>query len=199
MQFLIRTLRRGGALLALLAAFVLVMWAGLPDRAAYTGQYVPEIGYVAPEIGAFAPPFDRQTLTGQRVQLTALRGQPVLLNFWATWCEPCRLEMPLLQTLHEEYPQLRILAINLGEDPVSVAEWVQRLELTFDIVLDPARQLELDYALRGQPSTYVIAPDGRLSAIFYGIAPEPALRAALEANVRQSPTTTPTDGAGDEK
>jgi thiol-disulfide isomerase/thioredoxin len=158
---------------------------------------LPDIGYVAPEVGAFAPPFERYTLAGESIQLALLRGQPVLLNFWATWCEPCRLEMPLLQTLHEEYPQLRILAINLGEDPVTVAQWVQTLELTFDIVLDPTRQLEREYALRGQPSTYVIAPDGRLSAIFYGIAPEPALRSALEPNFRPT-STTPLNGAGDE-
>jgi thiol-disulfide isomerase/thioredoxin len=70
-----------------------VIAGGLPQRATYSGAVLPSGEIAAPEIGAFAPPFRAPTLDGE-ITLEQLRGVPVVLNFWATWCVPCRVEMP---------------------------------------------------------------------------------------------------------
>ncbi|MEO8395104.1 MAG: TlpA disulfide reductase family protein, partial [Chloroflexota bacterium] len=103
-----------GVVASFATAFALLFAAGLPNRAAYTGQILANGQVVAPEIGAFAPPIDAPTLDGT-VDLAQLRGTPVIINFWATWCVPCRVEMPELQAYHQAHPAARVLAVNLGE------------------------------------------------------------------------------------
>ena len=77
-----------------------------------------------------------------------------MINFWATWCVPCRVEMPELQAFHEAHPAVRVLAVNLGESRDLIVDWVTQFGLTFDIVLDTDRSIADLYRLRGQPSTY---------------------------------------------
>jgi peroxiredoxin len=170
------------AAICLIAAAWIVAAAGLPQRAAFTGIIAPDGQIAAPEIGAIAPPFTAQTAQGHTLRLADLRGSPVILNFWATWCEPCRFEMPILQTLYAAYRDrgLRLLAINLGESPEQILRWFQTLGLDFDALLDPDGVLAARYHLRGQPSTIIIAPNGVITHILYG----PADHAALEAAVR---------------
>ncbi|MBI5669053.1 MAG: TlpA family protein disulfide reductase [Chloroflexi bacterium] len=163
------------------AAIVLVASAGLPERAAFTGQIQPNGQVVAPEIGVVAPPFRAATPDGDTLDLLDLRGAPVIINFWATWCEPCRVEMPALQTIYDRYRArgLRLLAVNLGETPAAVRAWADEFGLTFDLLLDPRQQIAAQYALRGQPSTYVLSPTGVITHIFYGPVTEAALEAAV--------------------
>jgi peroxiredoxin len=168
-----------GALLAFGGAVIILLQTGLPERARFVG--VIEAGQViAPEVGALAPSFDLATLPGS-IDPGSLRGSPVILNFWATWCEPCVTEMPYLQTVYDQYRGrgLRLVAVNLGESRAVVESWVQRNGLTFDIALDPEGRTATAYRLRGQPSTFVIAPDGRISAIFYGPVGSGQLEAAI--------------------
>jgi thiol-disulfide isomerase/thioredoxin len=167
-----------GALACFAAALVLLLAAGLPSRAAYSGQISPAGQLVAPEIGAFAPPWRAPTLTST-VDLQALRGAPVVINFWATWCVPCRVEMPELQAFHEAQPAVPIVAVNLGESRELIVDWVSRLGLTFDIALDADGSIASLYRLRGQPSTYVVSPGGVITAIFYGPTTRQSLEAAL--------------------
>jgi thiol-disulfide isomerase/thioredoxin len=176
------------ALLLLVGASALVRTAGLPQRANYTGQTLGQLGRAAPEIGFTAPPFRQPTLSGQPLDLLALRGTPVIINFWATWCGPCRVEMPHLQSLYTRYnasgstdQALHVVGVNLGEDRDTIAAWVETFDLTFDIVLDPARQIEALYQIRGQPSTYVLDADGIITHIFYGPTTEDQLQQALNA------------------
>lgn len=169
---------RIGALVALTAAFLILAAAGLPNRANYTGFVVEGIGRVAPEGGSIAPPFSQSTLAGDTLSLLDLRGEVVVVNFWATWCVPCRVEMPELQTLHEE-TGVHILGINIGESREVAAAWVEALGLTFDILLDPQQRVYRDYRVRGQPSTYVIAPDGIITHIYFGPTTAETLRGAL--------------------
>lgn len=177
-----------GAMLAFALAIALLLAAGLPNRADYTGQVITDLDgnlrVVAPELNALAPPFERTTLTGETIDLLALRGQPVIINFWATWCAPCRAEMPELQALYDAYAGqgLRILAVNMGESAPIASRWVDDMALTFDILLDPQRDLERLYRVRGQPSTYVIGADGHIEAIFYG----PTTAATLERYLTES-------------
>ena len=172
-----------GASASLFAALFVLLTTGLPQRAAFTGQMTAGQLFSAPEINALAPPFALTSLNGEVARLADLRGQQVIVNFWATWCGPCRVEMPILQRLYDDAPPgtLRILAVNLGEPPDAAREWQRSFNLTYDILLDEGQMVAALYQLRGQPSTYVISPDGIVTHIFYGAASENALRAALQS------------------
>ncbi|MBI1279375.1 MAG: redoxin domain-containing protein [Anaerolineaceae bacterium] len=169
-----------GAVICLIAAFFVVWNAGLPDRATYTGFISAEEEY-APELNAVAPPFEAKTLAGNSIRLADLRGKVVLINFWATWCEPCKAEMPDLQAIYERYHGrgLRVLGVNLGEDRAEVQRWVTQLGLTFDIVMDDGQRIASLYQLRGQPSSYLVAQDGVITQIYYG----PTIRQSLDAAI----------------
>lgn len=180
-----RALLWAGAIACFAAALTLVVTAGLPERAAYSGQILPNGQVVAPEIGAIAPSWSAPTLDGS-IDLSALRGVPVVINFWATWCVPCAVEMPELQAFHEAHPGARVLAVNLGESRHLIVDWVTQLGLTFDIVLDSDQSIASLYRLRGQPSTYVVSPGGVITGIFYGPTTRQALEGALEPFLRNS-------------
>jgi len=106
--------------------------------------------------------------TGEELDLSALRGQWVVVNFWATWCVPCRVEMPELQAFYEDHDDIAIIGVNIGERRPVIAEWVTDFDLTFDIALDPRQVIYAQYRVPGQPTTFVIAPDGIITNIFYG-------------------------------
>ncbi len=178
------TFRLGfGAAICLITAALLVIAAGLPDRATYSGQIDAEGQPVAPEIGALAPPFSALTLDGA-INSDDLRGEPALINFWATWCIPCRVEMPELQAFHDAHPAARVIAVNLGEPRSLVVDWVAQFGLTYDIALDPNGAVAAAYQLRGQPSTYVVSPGGAIVQIFYGATTRQSLETALEPFLR---------------
>ncbi len=187
-----RALLTVGALLAFAAAAGLIITTGLPDPALYSRLLLPgETRPAAPELNAPAPPFALRTLSGEVLQLTALRGQPVVLNFWATWCEPCRHEMPALQALYAaENEHFRLIAVNLGEPAAAVQAWVHEFGLTFDVLLDENEQLFALYRLRGVPSTFIIAPDGVITHIYFGPVTAAALQAALSPYRDTSQSTT---------
>ncbi len=174
-------LGRIGAAAWLLAALLILLQAGLPERAAFTGRMLPDGIRVAPEMGAVAPPFALPAMTGELINLLDLRGSPVILNFWATWCEPCRVEMPELQSLFQDYQArgLRLLAVNLGESRQPIECWMKEFNLTFDVLLDQEQQIAALYQLRGQPSTYIISPAGVITHIVFGATNRQALEAAI--------------------
>lgn len=115
--------------------------------------------------GEQAPDFELDTLAGEKVKLSAYRGQKVILNFWATWCPPCRVEMPDLQEFHQDYQQqgVIILGVNLTateKDPESVMEFVQREGVTFPILLDVTREVAKGYQAISIPTSYFIDEQG---------------------------------------
>jgi peroxiredoxin len=170
-----------GAAACWLAAFLLVVSVGLPERAQFTGRVLPGELPIAPEINAVAPPFEAVTLQGKPISLPSLRGTAVLINFWATWCVPCSVEMPDLQAVYTRYEKqgLRLIAVNLGEPPAIISPWARDLGLRFDIVPDMRQTIAALYQIRGQPSTYVVSPSGVITQIFYGPTTQDSLVAAL--------------------
>ena len=118
---------------------------------------------LAAETNAPAPDFELTNLSGQAVRLADLRGHPVVVNFWATWCGPCRLEMPLLQKYADRYPQdLRILAVNDGEAADNIQKFVDELGLRFEILQDPTEKATNLYRVGAFPSTFFLDADGNI-------------------------------------
>ena len=138
----------------------------------------------APVLGASAPSFALARLDGERVDLRTLRGTPLVLNFWATWCEPCRIEMPLLQSRYEagRAQGLRVLAVNFDEAEPLVRSFVEDLGLTFDVLLDPGAYVQGLYRVRGYPTTFFVDARGVIRGHKVG-ALEPAELDALLADI----------------
>jgi len=109
--------------------------------------------------------------TQKSVSLSDLRGQPVVLNFWATWCGPCRVEMPAFQAAYQanQHQNLSVLAINYGEQREIVLDFGAEMGLTFPLLLDPDGSAQTLFQIRGYPSTMFIASDGTLVATHIGL------------------------------
>ena len=114
------------------------------------------------EVGNLAPDFQLQNLDGQTVSLGNLQGKPVLINFWATWCPPCRDEMPYIQEIYEEWSDkgLEVLAINKGESSSTVEEFIQSHTLSFTVLLDTTQDVAQRYNIQYIPTTFFIDKDG---------------------------------------
>ncbi len=123
------------------------------------------------EVGEPAPDFTLETPSGELVSLSDYRGQVVVLNFWATWCAPCREEMPEFQALWEEREavgDLTLLAVNVQESSGSVTDFVDEFALTFPVVLDSEGEVLDEYGLPGLPGTFFIDAAGVLQARVLG-------------------------------
>lgn len=126
------------------------------------------------EVGTRAPDFVATDLQGRRVSLEDLRGEVVMLNIWATWCPPCREEMPSMQRLYEELgPEgLHVVAVSIdaaegkkdpaGREGGDVAAFAEEYELTFDIWHDPSGEIQRTYRTTGVPESFVIDRDGMI-------------------------------------
>jgi len=123
-----------------------------------------------PAIGKLAPDFQLSSLDGQSISLSDFRGKPVLLNFWASWCGPCRLEMPFIQQIYEEWSDkgLVVLTVNLQEDPGRVKEFVESFGLSFPVLLATNQEVPLAYNIRGIPATFFIDKNGIIQDIKIG-------------------------------
>lgn len=124
----------------------------------------------APEIGKSAPSFQLTDIDGQSISLSDFKGKTVLLNFWATWCGPCRSEMPYIQEVYDERsePGLVILAVNIGESLTKVEEFIQDYNLTFPVLLDREGNVAEKYNIRAIPTTYLVDGDGIIKDIKIG-------------------------------
>lgn len=129
-------------------------------------------------VGADAPPFSAQTLdsASQTKTLADYRGQVVLINIWATWCAPCRVEMPSIEQLHRAYFEkgLRIVAVSVddsGTEP-QIRDFVEQYGLTFEVLHDPGGQtgrISRDYQTTGYPETVIIGRDGIIRKKLLGV------------------------------
>ncbi len=129
---------------------------------AITAEMVPQRGFLAPD-------FELPSLEGPPVRLSDLRGKPVIVNFWATWCPPCRAEMPALQRVAQRYQEygLTVLLVNQGESPGQVRGFLSSLNITLPALLDDGRAATV-YRVRGLPTTVFIRPDGRIEDVITG-------------------------------
>lgn len=147
----------------------------------------------SPREGFLAPDFTLDTLDGKRVTLSELRGKVVVVNFWATWCLPCRAETPALEKSYAQYKEsgVVILGVNLtNQDVVSEVEsFVQEFKLTYPILLDREGSISNSlYQIRGLPTTFFINREGVIRTVLVGgPMSETFIRSKIEALLQEVP------------
>jgi thiol-disulfide isomerase/thioredoxin len=147
-----------------------------------------------------APPLALASLDGGLQRLSDYRGRVVLVNFWASWCGPCRAEMPSIEQLRRslEREPFAVLAVNVGEDAATVRSFAGRVAMGFALLLDPESRVTRAWGARALPTSFVIGPDGhiRYRAIGERDWSDPQIRAALRALMpgAQLPQTARADG-----
>lgn len=137
----------------------------------------------APRVGHPAPGFTLSAIDGSQVALDDLRGQVVLINLWATWCPPCRAEMPAIQQAYERFRDqgFVVLAVNQQEDAASVAAYMTGQRLTFPALLDSDARVSAAYQVRVLPSSFFIDRRGIVRAVYRG----PMSRGMIEGTIEQ--------------
>lgn len=138
-----------------------------------------------------APDFTLRTLDGQKLRLGEQRGRVVLVNFWATWCGPCRREMPLLEQIYQRYKGLgfTLLAVNVEEDSAGAEHWLKDTPVSFPVLFDRANQVSKLYQVTAMPSTVIIDRRGQVRFVHYGYTPgtEDAYQDQVRSLIREKP------------
>jgi peroxiredoxin len=140
--------------------------------------------------GGLAPDFILQRPDGGTLRLGDLRGRPVILNFWATWCGPCRSEIPEFQVVHEQLgaTSVVVVAVNVQEGAMKVTEWTERFGVSFPVVLDTGGSVTRAYVARNAlPMTIFIAADGTVASIARGQLDRRGILSALAALLAREP------------
>ena len=158
-----RTLAAAGALA------LPMLGAGCDQRAAGPAS-APEVGYTL--------------LDGKPAHLSDLRGRVVLVNFWATWCGPCKVEMPHLNRLYEKYRAagFELLGVNIDDDPKAAVALATRMGLKFPVLLDTDKSVTRRYALDSMPGTVLIDRDGKVRHVHKGY--REGVEATYDAQIR---------------
>ena len=143
--------------LVLLGALVAVRLVAMP-------------GVTPTAVGSLAPGFEVTDLDGNRISLAELRGRPVVVNFWASWCTPCLEEFPLLRAALERHDDdgLAIIGIVYQDRSSAARAFMEREGATWPAAMDPGEQVARAYTIVGPPETYFIGRDGRIAARHIG-------------------------------
>jgi len=146
-------------------------WPRLALLAVLAGGGCATSGFV----GKAAPDFTLPALGGGEVKLAALRGQVVVIDFWASWCGPCREELPELEKLRPEYEPrgVRFVAINVDDDAAAAAAAARQLALAMPVGMDAAKKTAEAYAPPAMPSSYVVDRAGTVRFVHEGFAGSP--------------------------
>jgi len=120
-----------------------------------------------------APDFTLKSLEGSNLRLEEYRGQVVLINFWASWCGPCRQEMPILDQLHQRYEDtgFAVLGVNVEGEVSPAKKIVDESKVTFPVLIDEGQKVSELYGLEAMPSTYVVDRDGNVRYVHRGYKP----------------------------
>ena len=172
--------RRIVYVLVLILGFAWILFSA--DRAGTsTSGLIP-----APQQGFLAPDFELKTTEGETIKLSDLSGQAVLVNLWATWCPPCRAEMPAIEKVYTEYKDqgLVVLAVNMTYQDTfaNIPPFIVEYGLTFPVLLDETGSVGTAYQLRSLPSSFFIDRDGIVSEVVIG---GPMAEALLRTRVEE--------------
>jgi peroxiredoxin len=122
------------------------------------------------KIGETAPDFTLKSMSGQNFNLTEQRGNIILINFWASWCGPCRQEMPVLQELQDKYQDLgvQVWGINVEQENQAGRDFLANLDLSFSIFFDETNKLSEAYNVEAMPTTVIVDRDGIVRYVYRG-------------------------------
>jgi peroxiredoxin len=123
--------------------------------------------------GSPAPAFTLASSSGGQVSLAQYKGQVVMINFWASWCGPCRQEMPLLESIYKKYNRMgfTLIGVNVEPDSQAANEWLKQTPVSFPILYDKDSQVSKLYDVAGMPSTVLIDRSGKLRMLHRGYKP----------------------------
>ena len=141
--------------------------------AAFAAAVLLSVPALAGTPGAAAPQFSLAGRGGQNVSLAQYKGQVVMINFWASWCGPCRQEMPLLESIYKKYIKLGFTMIGVNVEPDSKAadDWLKATPVSFPILYDKDSKVSKLYDVQGMPSTVIIDRTGKLRVLHRGYKP----------------------------
>jgi peroxiredoxin len=141
--------------------------------AAFAAALAIALPVMAGPNAAPAPPFTLSARGGKDVSLAQYQGQVVMINFWASWCGPCRQEMPLLESIYKKYNKLGFTMIGVNVEPDSKAadDWLKATPVSFPILYDRDSKVSKLYDVQGMPSTVIIDRTGKLRVLHRGYKP----------------------------
>lgn len=161
------------------AVFLLIVFLlALPHGSSFAAQSGGKLNYkVVPNLepmkdNSATPDFTLVDPAGKKTALKEFRGKLVMLNFWASWCVPCREEMPAMERLYEQYKSkgFTIVAVNVKDNRKDAMAFLKELKITYPVMLDPDGEVGLLYGAWGLPTTYIIGPKGEGLARIWGPA-----------------------------
>jgi thiol-disulfide isomerase/thioredoxin len=166
--------------LALLAAIPIGVIALLWLVAATRERTLPPGSVV--EISGPMPRVEGSGLQGETIGPSTYRGEVVVVNFWASWCGPCRREQPGLQRLHEEYGGrgVQFLGIDFKDDPAAARTYLNEFGVTYPSVADPSGRLAYEFRIPYLPATIIVGRDGEMRYLLVGAQPEEVVREKLD-------------------
>ncbi|MCH8277939.1 MAG: TlpA family protein disulfide reductase [Proteobacteria bacterium] len=123
--------------------------------------------------GQVAPDFVLKSTSGENLRLSEYRGDVVMINFWATWCGPCRQEMPLLDELYRRYHRVgfHLLGVNIDDDTTRALRMVEELDLHFPVVFDTRKEVSRLYNVEAMPATILVDREGNIRHVHHGYKP----------------------------
>ena len=123
--------------------------------------------------GQAAPDFVLKSASGENLRLSEYRGDVVMINFWATWCGPCRQEMPLLDELHSRYNRVgfNLLGVNIDDDSREAMQMVKELGVSFPVLFDETKQVSKLYQVEAMPVTVLLDREGTVRHVHHGYKP----------------------------
>ncbi len=177
--------KRALAIITIAVLGLLVVQACTPSsQAIQGGQQEASVGI---SVGEIAPDFTLSDLDGNELSLSDFRGKAVFINFWATWCPPCRAEMPEIEAVYQEYKDkdVEVIGVDLLETKDEVSQFVQQYGYSWTFVIDTTGEVATTYNLAAIPTSFFIDREGIIRVVNIGAMTKRAMKTAL-ATIRES-------------
>ena len=158
----------------IIALLAYTLWSGLSGK--------KDFGAPSQLVGNPAPEFALESFSGEKVRLSDFRGKTLVVNFWASWCHPCREEAPVLERTYMSLSgkQVEFIGINIMDDRKSAEEYVKSFGGSFVNIYDPENRVHLDYGVGGVPETFFVNPEGIITGKHRGPLTEEMIMGYIE-------------------